>query len=90
MIRKRIQELTAREFCLYRAICLELDELAEEIDLEGLPGGDFVGLAAAMRDRRLLVEWLRDLQLPPSSHYGHRGISAAMEDQLLSGACLEE
>ncbi len=86
MIRKLIQDLTARDFCLYRAICLELDELAEEIDLEGLAGGDFLSLATAMRDRRLLVEWLRDLHLPPSSKYGRRGISEVMEERLLSEA----
>lgn len=86
VVRQRIQDLTARDFCLYRAICLELDALAEEIQLEALPQGDFVALAAAMRDRRLLVEWLRDLQLPASSFYGHRGISEAMEEQLLHEA----
>ncbi len=86
MIRKLIQDLTARDFCLYRAICLELDELAEEIDLEGLAGGDFLSLSTAMRDRRLLVEWLRDLHLPPSANYGRRGITEVMEERLLSEA----
>lgn len=86
MVRKLIQDLTAREFCLYRAICLELDELAEEIDAAGLAGGDFLTLATAMRDRRFLVDWLRELHLPPSSMFGHRGISEAMEEQLLSEA----
>lgn len=89
VIRKRIQDLSAREFCLYRAICLELDELAEEIDLEALTDRDLLALAAAMRDRRLLVEWLRDLHLPPSSLYCHRGISEPMEELLLREASFE-
>lgn len=89
VVRQRIQDLTARDFCLYRAICHELDALAEEIDLEALPYGDFMALSAAMRDRRLLVEWLRDLDLPASALYGHRGISEAMEEQLLRDATPE-
>ncbi|MFM8526445.1 MAG: hypothetical protein ACKOCM_12635 [Cyanobacteriota bacterium] len=86
MVRKLIQDLTAREFCLYRAICLELDALAEDIEAVRPGGEDFPTLATAMRDRRLLVEWLRDLHLPPSSMYGHHGISEALEEQLLREA----
>ena len=83
VLRKRIQELTAREFCLYRAICLELDELAEEIEGQGDQLHDVLTLATAMRDRRLLVQWLRELQLPPSAMYGRHGLSETMEDRLL-------
>ncbi len=90
VFRKLIQNLTVREYCLYRAICLELDGLAEEIDLEGRRGGDFLCLATAMRDRRLLVEWLRDLHFPPSSHYGTSGITEEVEDLLLAGSDSED
>lgn len=86
MFRKLIQDLTVREYCLYRAICLELDGLAEEIDLEGRSGGDFLSLATAMRDRRFLVEWLREFHFPPSCHYGTSGITEEQEDLLLAGA----
>ena len=81
--RQRINELNLRDFCLYRAICLELEALDETIQLQGLLGNDFVELSTAMRDRRLLVEWLLDLQLPPSSDYSDSGISPEMEQQLL-------
>jgi hypothetical protein len=37
-----------------------------------------------MRDRRLLVEWLRDLLLPPSSQYTDGGISEEAEEELLA------
>jgi hypothetical protein len=39
-----------------------------------------------MRDRRLLVEWLLDLHLPPSSDYSDSGLTPEMEQQLLMHA----
>ena len=84
--RQRIGDLNLRDFCLYRAICLELEALDETIQLQGLLGTDFVELSAAMRDRRLLVEWLLDLRLPPSSDYSDSGITPELEQQLLAQA----
>jgi hypothetical protein len=81
--RQRIGDLNLRDFCLYRAICLELEALDETIQLQGLLGNDFLELSTAMRDRRLLVEWLRDLRLPPSSDYSDSGITPEMETQFL-------
>ncbi|MEN9768361.1 MAG: hypothetical protein RLZZ32_2321 [Cyanobacteriota bacterium] len=82
--RRRLSELSLRDFCLYRAICLELDDLQETIQFDGLLGRDFLALSVAMRDRRLLVEWLRDLRYPPSSFYSDHGISEEVEEQLLA------
>jgi hypothetical protein len=81
--RQRIGDLNLRDFCLYRAICLELEALDETIQLQGLLGNDFLELSTAMRDRRLLVEWLLDLHLPPSSDYSDSGLTPEMEQQLL-------
>lgn len=63
--RQRLADLSLRDFCLYRAICIELEDLQDTIQLEGLLGRDFHVLSVAMRDRRLLVEWLRDLLCRP-------------------------
>ena len=84
--RQRIGDLNLRDFCLYRAICLELEALDETIQLQGLLGNDFLELSTAMRDRRLLVEWLLDLHLPPSSDYSDSGLTPEMEQQLLMHA----
>jgi len=84
--RQSIGDLNLRDFCLYRAICLELEALDETIQLQGLLGTDFVELSVAMRDRRLLVEWLLDLRLPPSSDYSDSGITPELEQQLLAQA----
>jgi len=82
--RQRLGDLNLRDFCLYRAICLELEALDETIQLQGLLGRDFLELSVAMRDRRLLVEWLRDLSFPPSSDYSDSGITPELEEQLLA------
>jgi len=82
--RQRLGDLNLRDFCLYRAICLELEALDETIQLQGLLGRDFLELSVAMRDRRLLVEWLRDLSFPPSSDYSDSGITPELEGQLLA------
>ena len=84
--RQRIGDLSLRDFCLYRAICIELEALDETIQLQGLLGNDFLELSTAMRDRRLLVEWLLDLHLPPSSDYSDSGLTPEMEQQLLMHA----
>lgn len=84
--RQRLSELGLRDFCLYRAICLELEALDETIQMQGLLGNDFLELFTAVRDRRFLVEWLLDLRLPPSSDYSDKGITPEMEQQLLAHA----
>ena len=82
--RQRLAALSLRDYSLYRAICIELEDLQETIQLEGLLGRDFLALSVAMRDRRLLVEWLRDLRFPPSSQYTDGGISEEGEEELLA------
>jgi hypothetical protein len=81
--RQRIGDLSLRDFCLYRAICIELEALDETIQLQGLLANDFLELSTAMRDRRLLVEWLLDLALPPSSDYSDTGLTPEVEQQIL-------
>lgn len=54
---KRMSELTDEENLLYRALCGELEEIAEFI----------TAIASAQRDRRLAVEWLRHCNLPPAA-----------------------
>ncbi|CAK6697840.1 MULTISPECIES: hypothetical protein [unclassified Synechococcus] len=39
-----------------------------------------------MQDRRLLVEWLRELGFPPASAYNDCGITKAVEDVLMRGS----
>jgi hypothetical protein len=84
--RQQISDLSLRDYCLYRAICIELEDLEETIHMEGTMGRDFLEISAAMRDRRLLVEWLRDLHYPPSCDFTENGISEEVEDQLLAQA----
>jgi hypothetical protein len=38
--RQRIADLSLRDFCLFRAICLELEALDESIQLQGELGND--------------------------------------------------
>jgi hypothetical protein len=76
-------ELGAKDYSLYRVICNELDNLQQEIQIEGKLGTDLPALATAMEDRRLLVEWLRDLSFPPASLYNDCGINEAEEERLL-------
>ena len=54
--RKTIIQLTDREYALYRAICVELDDLQRSIRLEDYGGLDVSTLAVEMRDCRFLVE----------------------------------
>jgi hypothetical protein len=77
-------ELGPKDYSLYRVICNELESLAQEIQIEGNLGTDLPALATAMEDRRLLVEWLRELRYPPASLYNDCGITEAVEDTLLS------
>jgi hypothetical protein len=82
--RKTIRELTLRDYALYRAICNEIEDLQEAILHSANARIDFQDLAVAMRDRRMLVEWLRELGFPPSSDYSDSGLSEAAEDQLMA------
>lgn len=63
--RKTIIHLTDREYALYRAICVELYDLQRSIRREDYDGLDVTELAVAMRDRRFLVEWLRNCGYRP-------------------------
>jgi hypothetical protein len=82
--RKRIIHLTDREYALYRAICGELDDLQRSIRRENYGGLDVSELAVAMRDRRFLVEWLRELRLPPASDFNDCGLTVEAENLILT------
>jgi hypothetical protein len=84
--RYSLLELTASDYTLYRVICMELESLQREILIEGMVGTDLAALATAMQDRRLLVEWLRELRFPPASRYNDCGITEAVEEELLREA----
>jgi len=81
--RYNLPDLSPKDYSLYRVICMELESLQREILIEGMVGTDLVALATAMQDRRLLVEWLRELQYPPASRYNDCGITEDVEDELL-------
>ena len=81
--RKTIAQLTDREYALYRAIAVELEDLQRSIRREDYGGLDVAELAVAMRDRRFLVEWLRELRLPPASDFNDCGLTAEVEIQIL-------
>lgn len=68
LLRKRLAELTDEENLLYRALCGELEEIADTIAEEGsCSKPDLMAIAAAQRDRRLAVQWLRHFNLPPAA-----------------------
>jgi hypothetical protein len=81
--RKTIVQLTDREYALYRAISVELEDLQRSIRREDYGGLDVAELAVAMRDRRFLVEWLRELRLPPASYFNDCGLTVVVEEQIL-------
>ena len=83
IFRKTIAQLSDREYALYRAISVELDDLQRTIRRENYGGLDVEELAVAMRDRRFLVEWLQELRLPPASDFNDCGLTAAVEEQIL-------
>ncbi len=78
--RKTIIQLTDREYALYRAICVELDDLQRSIRREDYGGLDVSTLAVEMRDCRFLVEWLRELRLPPASDFNDCGLTVEIEN----------
>ncbi len=82
--RKTIIQLTDREYALYRAICVELDDLQRSIRREDYGGLDVSTLAVEMRDRRFLVEWLRELRLPPALDFNDCGLTVEMENLILT------
>lgn len=81
--RQTIQQLSIRDYCLYRAICMELDELHQAILYDGSVNLDLDSLATEIRDRRLLIGWLRELHYPAAAAYTESGPSEAEEDELL-------
>jgi hypothetical protein len=83
IFRKTIAQLSDREYALYRAISVELDDLQRTIRRENYAGLDVEELAVAMRDRRFLVEWLQELRLPPASDFNDCGLTAEVEEQIL-------
>jgi hypothetical protein len=66
---------------------MELENLEQEITIEGEVGLDLQALSTAIQDRRLLVEWLRELHFPPASLYNDCGITEAVEELLLRETC---
>ena len=81
--RRQLSELNSRDYSLYRAICRELEELQQVIHGQEVQYSDFQELAVAMMDRRFLIEWLRELHLPPAAFYSDCGLDEEREDQLL-------
>ena len=68
--RRRIADLSDAEHVLFRALCTELEALESDIAAESSEAKpDFCIISTAMRDRRLAVQWLRQLNFPPASHY---------------------
>ncbi|WP_461556838.1 hypothetical protein [Synechococcus sp.] len=82
--RKTIIQLSDREYALYRAICVELDDLQRSIRREDAGGLDVSRMAVEMRDRRFLVEWLRELRLPPASDFDDCGLTVEIENLILT------
>ncbi len=82
--RKTIVQLTDRDYALYRAIAVELEDLQRSIRREDYAGLDIADLAVAMRDRRFLIEWLRELQFPPASDFNDCGLTVEAEDRILN------
>jgi hypothetical protein len=86
ILRKCLEDLSEAENLMYRALCTELESIAENIQEEAsCTNPDFTAIATAQRDRRLAVEWLRKLNLPPAAIYC-TGPSEKEEEQLLSEA----
>lgn len=68
LLRKRLNDLTDEESLLYRALCAELEGIAETIGTEAAClRPDLSAIAAAHRDRRFAVQWLRQFNLPPAA-----------------------
>lgn len=84
--RYSLRDLSPKDYSLYRVICVELESLENEIAIEAGLGTDLPALSTAMQDRRLLVEWLRDLLFPPASTYNDCGITEEVEERLLREA----
>jgi hypothetical protein len=84
--RYSLRELSPKDYSLYRVICMELESLGHEIQIEGTLGTDLTALSTAMQDRRLLVEWLRQLMFPPAALYNDCGITEEVEELLLREA----
>ena len=84
--RSQLRELDARSYALYRVICVALEDLQREILASSAITSDLSPLASAMQDRRLLVEWLRELGFPLASAYNDCGITKAVEDVLMRGS----
>ena len=54
--RYSLRDLSTRDYCLYRVICMELENLEHEIQIAGTIGLDLPALSTAIQDRRLMVE----------------------------------
>lgn len=84
--RKQFEDLADSENLIYRALCVELESIAASIKEEtSCPMPDFHAIATAQRDRRLAIEWLQKLGLPPASVYCD-GPTEADESRLLQEA----
>jgi hypothetical protein len=84
--RKRLEDLTESENLIFRALCSELDNIAGTIQEESsCPMPDFAAIATAQQDRRLVIEWLRRLNLPAAAVYCD-GPTEAEEAHLLQEA----
>lgn len=70
LLRKTLIDLSDHETILFRALAAEWEQLAEDMSNEANARNvDFLALASATRDRRLLIELLRQYNLPPLASY---------------------
>lgn len=84
--RKQLEDLTDSEGVIFRALCCELESIAATIQEESsCPMPDFAAIATAQQDRRLVIEWLRRLNLPAAAIYCD-GPTEAEEIRLLQEA----
>ena len=89
MTRKTLLELDEPEMVIFRALVVELETLTDSIQVEALARcPDLVALAVANRDRRYVIQWLRNLNLPSMADYCD-GPDLVDEELLLKEAVAE-
>jgi hypothetical protein len=70
LLRKRLIDLNDHETIMFRALAAEWEQLTEDICQEThVRVPDFLALTSATRDRRLVIELLRQHCLPPLASY---------------------
>ena len=87
-LRRCLADLDDHQAILFRALAAEWEQLNEDLVVEAsVPKVDFLAISAASRDRRLVIELLRNYSLPPLSDLID-GPDLFGEEQLLREAAL--